>query len=223
MTSDHHGRYVGTPSRRVCCRRIVSLGDFFFTPESIRGILISVTIPWKKAQLRAVNDGLKKHPLTSGRCAALARIIHKIAISTDPNTHGIQLRPPGAARFLVPKRADIPKWVDQRIEDMLAAPRMWGSDEAVELQVLLLLEIRTLALRPEELAADPRCILDAYAAYLTKTYPAKPNRPLSQIVETDHLGLELAAALRPFRDLMVKKYGAKKLVLAKPKDVCAKR
>ena len=94
--------------------------------------------------------------------------------------------------------------MDKRIEDMLAAPRMWGSDEAVELQVLLLLEIRTLALQPEKLAADPRCILDAYAAYLTKTYPAKPNRPLSQIVETEYLGLTLAAARRPFLHQMVK-------------------
>lgn len=107
-------------------------------------------------------------------------------------------------------RDEIVTWVNERIEDMLAAPRMWGSDEAVELQVLLLLEIRTLALRPEELAANPRCILDAYAAYLTKMYPAKPNRPLSQIVETDHLGLTLAAAMRPFRDQMVKKYAAQR-------------
>lgn len=112
-------------------------------------------------------------------------------------------------------RDEIVTWVDERIEDMLAAPRMWGSDEAVELQVLLLLEIRTLALRPEELAANPRCILDAYAAYLTKTYPAKPNRPLSQIVETDHLGLTLAAALRPFRDQMVKQYAAKKPLITR--------
>lgn len=94
-------------------------------------------------------------------------------------------------------------WVDQRMDDMLSAPRMWGSDEAIELQMLLLLELRALALRPEELTADPRRILDAYAAYLAKTYRKTSNRPLSQIIETDHLGLRLAAELRKFKDQMV--------------------
>jgi hypothetical protein len=94
-------------------------------------------------------------------------------------------------------------WVDQRIEDMLSAPRMWGSDEAIELQMLLLLELRALALRPEEITADPRRILDAYAAYLAKTYPKTPNRPLCQIIETDHSGLRLAAELRKFKNQLV--------------------
>jgi len=69
-----------------------------------------VAIPWKKAQFRAVDEGMKKHPLKSGRCAALARIVHRVAITTDPSTHGIQLRPRGAARFLVPKYPHVPTW-----------------------------------------------------------------------------------------------------------------
>jgi hypothetical protein len=112
-------------------------------------------------------------------------------------------------------------WVDQRMEDMLSAPRMWGSDEAVELQMLLLLELRALALWPEELTADPRRILDAYAAYLAKTYPKTPNRPLHQIIEADHLGLRLAAELRKFKNQMVsldkvKKSASNQVIAATP-------
>jgi len=113
-------------------------------------------------------------------------------------------------------RDTIVSWVDQRMDDMLSAPRMWGSDEAVELQMLLLLELRALALRPEELTTDPRRILDAYAAYVAKTYPKTPNLPLSQIVATDHLGLELAAALRKFREQMAKQYKAEKTSTTQP-------
>lgn len=112
-------------------------------------------------------------------------------------------------------------WVDQRMEDMLSAPRMWGSDEAIELQMLLLLELRTLALRPEELTANPRHILDAYAAFVAKIHPKTPNRPLSQIIETDHLGLRLAAELRKFKNQMVsidkgKKPVSNQVIEAKP-------
>jgi hypothetical protein len=79
---------------------------------------------------------------------------------------------------------------------MLAAPRMWGSDEAVEMQALLLIEMRALATRPEQELANPSRILDAYNAYLAKHFPAKPHRPLSRIVEPDDLGFALASELR---------------------------
>lgn len=89
-------------------------------------------------------------------------------------------------------------WVDQRMKDMLDAPRMWGSDEAVEMQALLLLELRALALRPDKELANPRRILDAYTAYINKTFPKTPNRPLFQIVEPDDLGHHLADEFRRF-------------------------
>ncbi len=100
-------------------------------------------------------------------------------------------------------RDTIVTWVDQRLEDMLSAPRMWGSDEAVELQTLLLFELRSLAMRPAQEIEHPGRILDVYAAYLAKTYPGMPNRPLCQIVKSDDLGLRLAAELRKFRDAFV--------------------
>lgn len=87
-------------------------------------------------------------------------------------------------------------WIDERMKNMLATPRAWGSDEAIEIQVLRLLEFRALVLLPELEAEAPGRLVDGYMAYLAKTYPAKPNRPLSQIVESDYLGQNLAAELR---------------------------
>ena len=87
-------------------------------------------------------------------------------------------------------------WIDERMKNMLATPRAWGSDEAIEIQVLRLLEFRALVLRPELEAEAPGHLVDAYMAYLATTYPAKPNQPLSQIVESDYLGQNLAAELR---------------------------
>jgi hypothetical protein len=98
-------------------------------------------------------------------------------------------------------RSTIVTWADQRIAEMLAAPRTWGSDEAIEMQTLLLLELRALATRPEPELANPRRILDAYAAYLQKSYPDRPHRPLFQLVQPDDLGLSLARELQKIVDV----------------------
>jgi hypothetical protein len=97
-------------------------------------------------------------------------------------------------------RSAILGWIEERTSDMLEAPRAWGSDEAVEMQSILLLELRALALQPERELENPRRVLDAYMAYLNKTYPRKPNRPLFQIVEGDDLGHNLGRELRRFLD-----------------------
>lgn len=101
-------------------------------------------------------------------------------------------------------RDSLVDWVDDRMARMLATPRAWGSDEAVEMQVLLLLQLRALALRPELQAEASSSLVDAYIAYLAKTYPDKPRRPLYQIVEPDRLGMNLAAELRKIVDVFVK-------------------
>lgn len=88
------------------------------------------------------------------------------------------------------------EWIDRRTRDMLETPRAFGSDEAVEMQVLLLLQLRAIALRPALETEAPGRIVDAYLSYLAKMYPHKPHRPLSQIVEPDQLGKSLAAELR---------------------------
>lgn len=99
-------------------------------------------------------------------------------------------------------RGAILGWIEERTNDLLETPRAWGSDEAVEMQVLLLLELRALVLQPERELESPRRILDTYLAYLNKTYPRKPNRPLFQIVEEDELGHNLGRELRHFLDAL---------------------
>jgi hypothetical protein len=69
-----------------------------------------VAIQWTKNERSDVEQGIIDHPLRSGRCAALARVVHKIATATDPGAHGIQIRPPRGARFLVPKQPHVPIW-----------------------------------------------------------------------------------------------------------------
>lgn len=92
-------------------------------------------------------------------------------------------------------RDTILHWIDKRMSDMLTAPRAWGSDEAIEMQVLLLLQFRALTLRPDFDDGDPGSLVDAYMEYLTRAYPKHPHRPLHQIVETDHLGFNIANEL----------------------------
>ena len=85
-------------------------------------------------------------------------------------------------------------WVDERIRDMLRAPRMYGSDEVVEMQVLLLLEVRALATDPERSQAEPRRVLGAYVAHARKKHDH--IGPLFELVAPDYAGANIAAALR---------------------------
>lgn len=95
-------------------------------------------------------------------------------------------------------RETIAAWANGRIDEMLEAPRMWGSLEAVELQVLQLLEVRALALRPDQELENPRRVLDTYAAFLRERYPALPAEPLSRLL--NHLSEEeFGHALMEFR------------------------
>jgi hypothetical protein len=100
-------------------------------------------------------------------------------------------------------RETIATWANQRIEEMLSAPRMWGSLEAVELQVLQLLEIRALALRPTQELENPRRVLDTYMAFLRQRFPTQPSDPLFRLV--DHLGeTEFREALSEFRSTLAR-------------------
>lgn len=75
-------------------------------------------------------------------------------------------------------------WADQRIHQLLSAPGMWGSLEAVEMQALLLLEMRALAHRPEQELEEPRRVIEAYFEFLREKYPLK-SEPLSALVHDE--------------------------------------
>lgn len=69
-----------------------------------------MTIDWTNEERTLVQNGIAKHGLETGRCAALARVIHPVALRKDPKTRAIQLRPPKGATWLIPKSSDIPHW-----------------------------------------------------------------------------------------------------------------
>ncbi len=98
-------------------------------------------------------------------------------------------------------RETVVTWADRRIDEVLAAPRMWGSPEVVEMQVLQLLEIRAVALRPTQEYENPRRVLDTYLAFLRERYPAQPAQPLFQLVEHLDPG-KFGEALRCFREAL---------------------
>lgn len=80
-------------------------------------------------------------------------------------------------------RAKLASWVDSRIEEMLAAPRMWGKClETVELQILTLLQVRALVTDMERELAHPRRVLDEYVRLLGTRFKDQPPRPVHQIV-----------------------------------------
>jgi hypothetical protein len=100
-------------------------------------------------------------------------------------------------------RDTVVRWVDQRIEAMLDALPMWGSPEAVELQVLLLLEVRALALRPDQTLAEPRRVLDTYIAHLAQRFPQGGSRPLHELITgDDEVCSKLAEELRRFDEIL---------------------
>ena len=104
---------------------------------------------------------------------------------------GADQQPPVAAE------ADLPglvAWADGYLTHMVEAPPMWGSPEAVEMQVLLLAEVREYGL-----GGRPGAVFDRYQAFLVRRFPRQPRRPLFELVgEDDAEYSKLAAALGDF-------------------------
>lgn len=69
-----------------------------------------MTVEWLENDYREVADGMQKYHVRSGMCAALARIVHRVAITATQDARGMQLRCKKAVRYLVPKKPHIPYW-----------------------------------------------------------------------------------------------------------------
>ncbi len=94
-------------------------------------------------------------------------------------------------------------WIDARMDSMLAAPQMWGSREAVELQALLLVELRSVVMRPTVDAEDSRRVLDAYAKFLARRFPNATPAPLFEHACREALPeTTFTSVLREFSDAM---------------------
>jgi hypothetical protein len=108
------------------------------------------------------------------------------------------------------------EYIDGKLDAILRAPPMWGSDEAVELQVLQLLEMRALAIRPEVVKARRRPILDPYVGFLRRKFPEAPTMNLAALLEQGGRRGELAAILGEFRNEMVAAIEATRRSVAAP-------
>jgi hypothetical protein len=69
-----------------------------------------VGVDWTESERREIADGIRKYDIRSGMCAALARVVHRVAKTGARETRGLQLRCRKAVRFLVPKKPHIPHW-----------------------------------------------------------------------------------------------------------------
>lgn len=69
-----------------------------------------MAIDWTDDEREKVEDGIARHGLQTGRCAALARVVHAVAQQRDSKARAIRMRPPKGATWLVPKTPHIPYW-----------------------------------------------------------------------------------------------------------------
>lgn len=86
--------------------------------------------------------------------------------------------------------------LDERLDAMLnLRPKLWGSAEAYELQVLLLLELRfTGILHPD--AQNSSAMNERYSSFLRRSFTEACCRPLSAITDDFNLIARLLSAFR---------------------------
>ena len=72
--------------------------------------------------------------------------------------------------------ADVVAYIDRRLATMERAPWSWGSPESLELQAMLLLEIRTYILRRLTYESNPFEARDVYTGFVRKHFPTDPQR-----------------------------------------------
>lgn len=97
-------------------------------------------VNWTDDERQVVEIGIARHGIQSGRCAALARVVYRVAKPRDPHAHGVQLRPPEGAAWLVPKDHDrIPVWgshvyveTQGHAVDAIAGPDGYPADAFVQ-------------------------------------------------------------------------------------------
>ena len=94
-------------------------------------------------------------------------------------------------------------FIHGQLEAIHLRPGMRGPDIAVELQILQLLEFRSVVLRPTTEEANPRAVMDAYEAFLARRFPGAPTLPLASLLARDERSAELRAVLDEFRRELV--------------------
>ncbi|WP_437726600.1 hypothetical protein [Sorangium sp. So ce861] len=96
-------------------------------------------------------------------------------------------------------------YLDRRLSTVKRAPGTWGSPESLELQSLLLLELRTFLLRRRTHAKSPFEVRDAYVRFIHARFPDRPGYLLSALLPPDHVQADLPPLLEEFRRQIVEK------------------
>jgi hypothetical protein len=97
-----------------------------------------VAIRWEPDERAQVEDGIARYPVESNHCAALARIVHRLASPRDDRTRGLQIRPKSPARWIVLKRG-APRWASHTLVetqehrvDALTGADGWSAAQYIE-------------------------------------------------------------------------------------------
>lgn len=67
-------------------------------------------LPWRTADRKTLDEAFRRYPAESGKCAALARVVHAVARSRDWEATGLQIRARGAAPYICPKHPKVRVW-----------------------------------------------------------------------------------------------------------------
>jgi hypothetical protein len=100
-------------------------------------------------------------------------------------------------------QATLIAYIDDQLRAILSAPEMWGSEESVEMQVLQLLEFRSVTLRPELEKREPRTVLNEYHCFLKEMFPGAPPYPLFGLVKEYDREDEFITLLKGFSERLI--------------------
>ena len=76
-------------------------------------------------------------------------------------------------------------FIEERLNHMIEAPGMWGSSESVELQILQLLEIRSLVLGAPDVQSDWHHVQTDYERFIASRFPGAPPMTLTALLEQE--------------------------------------
>lgn len=79
-----------------------------------------MAITWDDEAHGLITQAIEHHGLRSGRCAAVARVVHRVATPRDPETRALQMKPPRGARWLIPRDPRIPQWSSHTYVETMA-------------------------------------------------------------------------------------------------------
>jgi hypothetical protein len=69
-----------------------------------------MALSWRALQRGEIEAALRRFPAESGMCAALARVVWTVARPEDRDASGLQVRPRGAAPYILPRHPRVRVW-----------------------------------------------------------------------------------------------------------------